>query len=71
MAKDLASRVVENWKPLGFDTHDPEAIADFSLGLGYEPEDVVNTLVKRCNLDRMTARRIVESVRTTQQEGGR
>lgn len=48
--------------PLDLDTHDPESIASFTLGLGYDEESVVTTLVKRCNLDRITARSIVRDV---------
>lgn len=45
--------------PLGIDTHDPEQVAGFLIRLGYDAENVVNTLGQRCNVDRITARRIV------------
>lgn len=38
---------------------DPGEIAVFCLGLGYEEDNVVNTLVRHCRLDRLTAQRIV------------
>lgn len=56
----------ENRWPLGIDHRDPEAFADFGLSLGYDADDVVKTLVSRCNLDPITARRIVESVARNQ-----
>lgn len=56
------SRGRRNRWPLDLDTRDPEGVADFTLGLGYSREDVVNTLVKRCSLDRQTAQRIVDDV---------
>lgn len=58
--RDLGGR--KNRWPLGFDHHDPEGWAEFSLGLGYEPESVVESLVARCNVDLLTARRIVADV---------
>lgn len=48
--------------PLDLDTRDPEGVADFTLGLGYSHESVVNTLINRCSLDRITANRIVDDV---------
>lgn len=51
----------ENRWPMQLDTKDPEAVAEFTLSLGYAADDVVNTLVKRCTLDRITARRIVDA----------
>lgn len=54
--------------PTALDPSDPEGIADFLLGLGYDREKVVNTLCDRCSLDRITARRIVTDV--VQQQGG-
>lgn len=52
--------------PIALDTKDPEAVAEFTLGLGYGADDVVNTLVKRCSLDRITARRIVDAAALNQ-----
>lgn len=48
--------------PFGFDTKDPEGIADFCLGLGYEFTAVVNTVRDRCSIDTLTARSIVADV---------
>ncbi len=45
----------------GFDTENPDWIVPFLCDLGYEVEVVVNTLVKRCNLDQHNARRLVEA----------
>ncbi len=60
--RPLGSGGREKRWPLDLDTNDPEAVADFTLGLGYERDKVVNMLVERCMLDRFTARRIVDDV---------
>jgi hypothetical protein len=55
--------------PVALDDRDPKGIASFCLGLGYHFDTVVNTVVERCNLDRITAVRIVSE--QAQQQGGR
>jgi hypothetical protein len=52
----------KNRWPLGFDIHDPEGWAEFALGLGYEPDNVVKSLVEKCNVEPLLARRIVADV---------
>lgn len=52
--------------PLDLDTRDPEQVASFTLGLGYDADKVVNTLVERCKLDRITARQIVDRIAQNQ-----
>jgi hypothetical protein len=37
------------------DLDNPDWVTPFLLGLGYEPEQVVNTLVERCSLTREEA----------------
>lgn len=72
MSKDRGQGGAKNhssW-PLGFDTHDPEGAAAFCLGLGYPEDDVVNTLVEQCNVDRITARLTVREYVRNQQQGG-
>lgn len=60
----------ENRWPLDLDTRDPEGVASFCLGLGYSAESVVNAIVARCNVDRITARGIVMKEQDVQQSQG-
>jgi hypothetical protein len=59
----------ENPHPLGLDTKDPEGIASFGLYLGYDEDNIVQGIVERCNLDRITARRIVKDAARNNQMG--
>lgn len=52
----------EKQNPLGLDTRDPDQVTPFLLGLGYSHDNVVNTLVKRCNLDHQAARELVQRI---------
>jgi hypothetical protein len=56
--------------PLGLDSQDPKGMAGFLLGLGYERDNVANALATHCTVDYATARRIVDDVAATQQQGG-
>ena len=51
-------RGAKNARPL-IDTSDPAKVAPFLLGLGYEPELVVNTLVQKCRIDAPSATALV------------
>jgi hypothetical protein len=55
--------------PTALDPSDPEGMADFFLGLGYDVDNVSRCVVKHCNLDHITAKRIVTDV-ADQQQGG-
>lgn len=62
MTDNLPGRGVgENRSALGLDRKDPEGIASFLCGLGYDEDNVVNALVTRCNVDWLTARAIVRA----------
>lgn len=69
-SKDGSLGGSKNQWPLDLDTHDPEGIASFCLGLGYDTDNVVRAIVERCKLDRITARQIVDAVAHQQQSGG-
>lgn len=51
-----------NRHPLGLDLHDPEGVAEFLLGVGYDHDNVAAALTRRCGVDRLTAQRIVSDV---------
>lgn len=61
MDKNLGVVGAKNRQLIPLNVKDPEAIAAFAVGLGYSADDVVNTLVARCTLDQVTARRIVDA----------
>lgn len=46
---------------IGINPRDPEQAAGFLIRMGYDRDNVVNSLVSACNVDRITARRIVDA----------